>query len=220
MSLDFISRRIILLEQWLLRTGIFASGVEFYIDLIGKSSHGAQPQRGTDCVKTGAHLINALLEIPARDIDPLEICVVSVGTFHAGDCVNILAGTASLSGIVRSYNTKTRDSILNRIQTICGGIETIYDCKVSPRIVITYPPLINDKKLAELLSRYYRGKLFSRKIGHVGRRLLILCGNASLSLHVAGDPQEETLRFSRCTVTSSTLTKVSFRLALKRICHH
>jgi amidohydrolase len=137
----------------------FASGVEFYIDLIGKSSHGAQPQRGTDCVKTGAHLINALLEIPARDIDPLEICVVSVGTFHAGDCVNILAGTASLSGIVRSYNTKTRDSILNRIQTICGGIETIYDCKVSPRIVITYPPLINDKKLAELLRPLLPGEI-------------------------------------------------------------
>lgn len=90
----------------------------FRIDIRGTSCHGAMPQRGHDAVMVGAEIINALQTIVSREVSPYEPAVVTVGEFHGGTARNVIAGTAYLTGTVRTYGAKTHDMMPGLIRRI------------------------------------------------------------------------------------------------------
>ena len=77
---------------------------------IGQGSHGAEPHKGTDALMVGTKLISDLRMIVPCDVDPLQDCIFHVGTFHSGKQLNILAATASITGIVRTFNIQNKRS--------------------------------------------------------------------------------------------------------------
>ena len=70
----------------------FASSIEFYVDIKGRSAHGAQPQNGKDSILIGAQLVTALHSMTMKDFSPLEDYLLHIGTFNGGDRLNIIAG--------------------------------------------------------------------------------------------------------------------------------
>lgn len=90
----------------------------FRVDVRGTSCHGAMPQRGHDAVIVGAAIINALQTIVSREVSPYEPAVVTVGEFHGGTARNVIAGTAYLTGTVRTYGTKTHEMMPELIERI------------------------------------------------------------------------------------------------------
>lgn len=90
----------------------------FRVDVRGTSCHGAMPQRGHDAVIVGAAIINALQTIVSREVSPYEPAVVTVGEFHGGTARNVIAGTAYLTGTVRTYGTKTHETMPELIERI------------------------------------------------------------------------------------------------------
>ncbi|MDA4630820.1 amidohydrolase, partial [Escherichia coli] len=52
--------------------------------------HGARPQETIDPVVASASFIMALQSIVARNIDPLDAAVITVGTIHAGIAPNVI----------------------------------------------------------------------------------------------------------------------------------
>lgn len=125
----------------------FASGVELSINVIGKAAHGAQPHKGKDAVLIASQLIINLHTIISRSLNPLNEGILTIGTFHAGDELNIIAENALLTGIVRAFNEDSRENILYRVKNICDGIAVTYDCVIDLNIKYTYPPLINNRNL-------------------------------------------------------------------------
>ena len=77
----------------------------FRIDIHGTSCHGAMPQRGADAVMAAAEIVNALQTIVSREISPYEPAVVTVGEIHGGTARNVIAGSAYLTGTVRTYGS-------------------------------------------------------------------------------------------------------------------
>lgn len=76
----------------------------FRIDIHGSSAHGAMPQRGADALVAAAEMVNALQTIVSRNLSPYEPAVITIGELHAGSARNVIAGSAYLTGTVRTYS--------------------------------------------------------------------------------------------------------------------
>ncbi len=91
----------------------------FRIDVHGTSCHGAMPQRGADAIMVAAEIVNALQTIVSRDLSPYEPAVVTVGELHGGTARNVIAGSAYLTGTVRTYSDSTHKMMPELIRRIC-----------------------------------------------------------------------------------------------------
>src|SRR5438067_2501338 len=60
------------------------------ITFYGKSGHGAAPHRAIDPIVIAARTVTALQTIVARENNPFDAAVVTVGTFHGGTKRNII----------------------------------------------------------------------------------------------------------------------------------
>jgi len=90
----------------------------FRVDVRGTSCHGAMPQRGHDAIMVAAEIVNALQTIVSREISPYEPAVITVGELHGGTARNVIAGTAYLTGTVRTYGDTTHDQMPELIRRI------------------------------------------------------------------------------------------------------
>lgn len=134
------------------RSGALMAAVEvFRCTILGKGGHGAIPQQTIDSVVIGAQIINALQAIVARNIDPIESAVVTVGEFHAGSTVNVIADTARFGGTVRYFHPKYAGYFQQRIEQIVAGICQSHGATYELHYEAYYPPVINDGAIAELV---------------------------------------------------------------------
>ncbi len=91
----------------------------FRIDIEGTSCHGAMPQRGADAIIAAAEIVNGLQTIVSRDLSPYEPAVVTIGELHGGTARNVIAGSAYLTGTVRTYSDSVHDIMPTLIERIC-----------------------------------------------------------------------------------------------------
>ena len=100
-----------------------ASAASNSVDIVihGKGGHGALPHLAIDPVLIGARTVVALQSIIAREINPLNPAVITVGTFNAGTKRNIIAEDARLELTVRSYKPEVQQQLLAAIARIARG---------------------------------------------------------------------------------------------------
>ena len=134
------------------RSGALMAAVEcFRCKIFGKGGHGAMPDQTQDAVVIGSQVVNALQTIVARNVNPLDAAVVTVGEFHAGTALNIIADTAQMSGTVRYFNPKLESFIGERIEDIIAGVCQSHGAKYELDYWQLYPPVINDSRITELV---------------------------------------------------------------------
>ena len=131
--------------------GVMAAADLFTIKVQGKGGHGAQPHLCTDAVLIAAQLVVGLQSVVARNVNPRQTAVVTVGSIHAGSAFNIIADTAELTGTIRTFDTFTREDIVHRMTEVVehtaqalGGSATIMVKAISPAT-------INDGRVAEMV---------------------------------------------------------------------
>jgi amidohydrolase len=130
---------------------LMAASENFDCTIMGKGGHGGMPHQTIDSIVVGAQIINALQTIVARNIDPINSAVVTVGEFHAGHAVNVIADTARFSGTVRYFNLAYRDYLPGRIEQIIAGVCQSHGARYQYNYNRRYPPVINDEKIASLV---------------------------------------------------------------------
>lgn len=134
------------------RGGALMAAVEtFDCTILGKGGHGAMPHQTVDSIVVAAQIVNALQSIVARNIDPIDSAVVTVGTFHAGNTHNVIADTAQIGGTVRYFKPAYRGYFDKRIEQVIAGICQSYGANYKFDYCSLYPPTINDVKMAELV---------------------------------------------------------------------
>ena len=96
--------------QFALKTGpVFASSNEFKITLKGKGAHGAMPHQGNDPVVIAAHIVSALQSIVARNVEPAEAGVITIGSIQGGDTFNVIPETVRMIGTARWFAPEVGD---------------------------------------------------------------------------------------------------------------
>lgn len=134
------------------RSGALMAAVEcFRCTILGKGGHGAMPHQTVDSVVVSAQIVNALQTIVARNVNPLDSAVVSVGELHAGNALNVIADTARLSGTVRYFKPSLEGYFSRRIEELIAGVCQSHGAKYELDYWQLYPPTINDARMAELV---------------------------------------------------------------------
>ena len=136
------------------RSGPLMAAVEiFECTILGKGGHGAMPHQTVDSIVVAAQIVNALQTIVARNVDPIDSAVVTVGEFHAGKAHNVIADTAKMSGTVRYFNPVYQGFFRKRVEQVIAGICQSHGASYDLNYYSLYPPVINDAKIAELVRK-------------------------------------------------------------------
>jgi hippurate hydrolase len=126
------------------RSGAFmASSDTATITVHGKGGHGGMPAQAVDPVVVGASIVMALQTIVARNVDPTDSAVVTVGAFLAGNAPNVIPGTAELRLTIRSHSPRVRDLLQQRITDLAQAQAASYGARAQVDYQRRYPVLVN-----------------------------------------------------------------------------
>ena len=106
---------------------IMAAVDNWEIVLTGVGSHGSMPEKSIDPLVAGAALVMSLQTIVSRNVAPMDVAVVSVGAFQAGDAGNVIPQTATLRLSVRTRKPETRQLVLDKIRSITRATAEAYN---------------------------------------------------------------------------------------------
>ena len=100
------------------------------VTLYGRGGHGSKPESCVDPIVIASHVVVRLQTIVSRVVAPQDSVVITCGSFHGGDAHNIIPDSVEIKLNVRTYDTKVREKILDKIRRI---IETEYEAAGSPK---------------------------------------------------------------------------------------
>ena len=128
----------------LFRTGAtMASSENITITLHGKGGHGAMPHIAADPVVAGAAIVMALQTIVSRNVAPLQMAVITVGSFKAGQANNVIPQTATLELSVRSLDRDVRTLLNQRIEELAQAQAQSFGVRAEVTFRGGYPVLVN-----------------------------------------------------------------------------
>ncbi len=140
---------------------VFASANTVEVVVRGRGAHGAAPHRGIDPVLIAARLVVSLQGIVAREIDPLDPAVVTVGAIHGGTRPNVIPDAVTLQLTVRSYGEDVQRRLLAAIERMARA-EAALSAAPDPSLAIApdrVAATVNDPALAERVGRALRAAL-------------------------------------------------------------
>ena len=128
-----------------------AASCEFYVTVNGISCHGAHPSGGLDPLIPACEMVGALQSVITREVLPTDSALITVGQFHSGTKNNIIPSETKFSGIIRTLKNEQRQYIKEKILQICSGIASAHGTSCVVEFSDSYPALINDDNLYELM---------------------------------------------------------------------
>ncbi|MXQ14635.1 M20 aminoacylase family protein [Microvirga makkahensis] len=130
----------------LLRAGpMMASSDTVNITIKGIGGHASRPHLTIDPVVVACNLVVSLQTIVSRNIDPTQTAVVTVGTIHAGNAVNVIPEYAKLALSVRSFDPKIRDLLQERIVKLTQSVVDGYGATAEIDYERGYPVVVNSE---------------------------------------------------------------------------
>jgi amidohydrolase len=127
--------------------GALAASDEITITIHGKQTHGAWPELGIDPIVVASHVVLALENIPAREVDARETIVLTFGRIEAGNRYNIIPEKAVLEGTLRTNDEKIQDHAHQRIREITEKTAEAFGASAEVEIKKYTPVTWNDPAL-------------------------------------------------------------------------
>lgn len=130
----------------LLRAGpIMAASDTAHITITGKGGHASRPHLTIDPVVVACNLVVLLQTVVSRNIDPTETAVITVGSIHAGDAVNVIPEYAKLALSIRSFQPNIRDLLQTRISALANSVADGFGASIAIDYVRGAPVVINSE---------------------------------------------------------------------------
>jgi hippurate hydrolase len=125
-----------------------ASSTSVDVTVKGRGSHGAAPHFGVDPIVLAALIVVDLQTISSREVDPVEPCVVTVGSIHGGTKHNIIPDEVKLQLTLRAYREDVRRQLLDGIERRIKGLAEAHRAP-PPEFTVreTTPPTVNTPEL-------------------------------------------------------------------------
>ncbi len=132
---------------------MMARNAEVTITIKGVSSHGAQPQLGEDAIVAAGGVISGLNSILARNVGPLDNVVLTFGTIHGGEAMNIVAKEVVLHGTMRAFDDAVYDEVVRRVELLASEIAKGYGCEAEVDFNHMYRVVDNDPQMVAVLEK-------------------------------------------------------------------
>ncbi|MCL4234979.1 MAG: amidohydrolase [Deltaproteobacteria bacterium] len=130
---------------------VLASADEFVFTVVGRGGHGALPHQTVDAVVVAAHVVTALQTLVARNVDPTQPAVVTIGQINGGSNFNIIAQEVELRGTVRTLDPTLRGEMKGRIEALAGGVCRAMGATYRYEWTDHYPVTVNDAAMSALV---------------------------------------------------------------------
>ncbi len=138
------------------------------VTIYGKGGHGAAPHRAIDPIVIAARTIVALQTIVAREVNPLDAAVITVGSIHGGTKHNIIPDEVKLQLTVRSYKRDVQKQLLAAIERITKAEAAAARAPKEPAVVVLQNQsalaVYNDPKLSNRLATALRRGLGEKNV--------------------------------------------------------
>jgi N-acetyldiaminopimelate deacetylase len=126
---------------------LFANTSELFIDLKGKGGHAAYPHKTNDMIVAACALVSQLQTVIARNVDPLDSAVITIGKITSGTVQNIIAERARLEGTIRTLSVESMVNVKKRVEAIVKGIEVGFECEAHIDFGCMYHQVYNEGTL-------------------------------------------------------------------------
>ncbi len=128
-----------------------ASSDNVTITVRGKGGHGALPHLSVDPVVVASSIVMAMQTIISRSLNPLEMAIITVGSFHAGEANNVIPHEAKLELSVRTLNPEVQEMVETKIKEVVEMQAKSYGAEAIVDYQRLYPVLENDEKETEFV---------------------------------------------------------------------
>jgi hippurate hydrolase len=116
--------------QIVVRAGAITAAVDIVNVVIrGVGGHGAIPHKAVDPIVAGSGVVLALQSIVARNVDPHDPAVITVGAFNAGTMATVIPETAQLQIGVRTCTKPVRELMRKRIPEVIAAQAKSFGCE-------------------------------------------------------------------------------------------
>ncbi len=129
----------------------FASPTPFTITITGRGGHAAAPHQSIDSVVVAAHVITALQTVVSRSVGPAETAVLTIGKLSAGVRGNVIAESATMTGTIRTYNDRVRQTVVQRANEVIAGVCAAFGASYEFNHRTTCPPVVNDAEVTAMV---------------------------------------------------------------------
>jgi hippurate hydrolase len=143
-----------------------ASADSVDIEVFGKGGHGAYPHTTIDPIVIASRIVVSLQTIVAREINPLDPGVITVGSFHGGSKHNIIPDHVHLQLTVRAYTDAVREHLLAGIERIARAEAEAARAPRPPTVTVSQGTLstTNDPALTRRLARRFETELGADRV--------------------------------------------------------
>jgi len=130
-----------------------AAADQFWIDVKGRQTHGARPWAGVDPIVVASQIVMGLQTIQSRQVNAmLEPSVITVGTIHGGNRMNIVPEKVEMMGTVRTYDEGMKKDIHARMKRTTETIAASAGAEATFRVVELYNATINQPALTDKMA--------------------------------------------------------------------
>ncbi len=137
--------------QFFWREGpVMAAVSNLEIEITGKGAHGAMPHNGIDPIVVAAAIVQGLQSIVARNVEPVEAGVLTIGHIKGGFTYNVIPETVIMQGTGRWFLPEVGDLLERRFLTMVPTIAEAFGARATAQFLRAYPATINEAESTRL----------------------------------------------------------------------
>ena len=123
---------------------VMAAVANLEVTITGKGAHGAMPNNGNDPIVIAAAIVQALQSIVARNVEPVEGGVITIGHINGGHTYNVIPEQVTMLGTARWFAPEVGDLLERRFLETVAGIAAAFGATAEAKFIRLYPATINE----------------------------------------------------------------------------
>lgn len=135
---------------------VMAAADEVTLRIRGRGGHGAMPHRTRDPITAAGHLLVALQSLLAREVDPLDSAVLSIGQIHGGTAFNVIPEEVVLRGTMRTFQEDTRAHLQQRVTELAQTLAAAFGCQAEITWSEATPAVVNHPQVTQAVEEALR----------------------------------------------------------------
>jgi hippurate hydrolase len=146
---------------------VMAAVADIEISITGQGAHGAQPHQGTDPIVVAAAIVQGLQSIVARNMEPVEAGVVTIGSIQGGHIYNVIPETVRMLGTARWFAPEVGDLLESRVKLLATQIAAGFGAVADAKFIRTYPATVNDAEAVAMARRAATDVVGEARVEHM-----------------------------------------------------
>jgi hippurate hydrolase len=102
------------------------------------------PHEGNDPIVIAAQIVTALQSVVARNVEPMQAGVITIGAIAGGDTFNVIPDSVTLRGTARWFKPEVGDLLEKKYLAIVEGVAAAFGGTAEAVFERGYPATVNE----------------------------------------------------------------------------